>query len=36
MNNVLIEAALNEIGVKELKGPVENTPRILEYFLNLL
>ena len=32
MRNELIQAALNEIGVKELKGPVENTPRILEYF----
>ena len=32
MNSELIQAALNEIGVKELAGPVENTPRILEYF----
>ena len=32
MRHELISLALDEIGVKELPGPVENTPRILEYF----
>ena len=31
----LIDAALEELGVKELSGPVENTPRILEYFAEI-
>lgn len=32
MKNELIEAALNEIGVRELSGPVANSQRILDYF----
>ena len=28
----LLDVALEELGVQELAGPVENTPRILEYF----
>jgi len=32
MRYEIIKAALAEYGVKEMPGPTENTPRILEYF----
>jgi len=35
MNNELIQVALNEIGVKEKPGSVENSTRILEYFAEI-
>ena len=35
MRHELIKAALDEIGVKELPGTVENSPRILEYFAEI-
>ena len=35
MRHRLIDAALNEIGVKELPGAADNSPRILEYFAEI-
>ncbi len=35
MRDQLIKAALDEIGVKELPGSVENSKRILEYFAEI-
>lgn len=35
MRYELIKAALNEYGVTELPGAVENSPRILEYFAEI-
>lgn len=35
MREKLIQAALDEIGVKEIPGPVGHSPRILEYFAEI-
>ena len=35
MRYEIIKAALNEYGVAEIPGPVENSPRILEYFAEI-